>query len=167
MQSQTLARGIAAGAVLLAAGLVLVTRMPGDAPPAAPAEAEPLPARAAPVTNETPRDTVTPATEPAAARVREIEAMSESFRNTTFLMAIRDAGFVCNELLRVSGGLDGAEKWLATCSEMRAYSIGVANDGALRVEPMLQYFDGVTPRFIERDFDPSFEPSPQPLPPQR
>ena len=32
--------------------------------------------------------------------------MSETFRNTTFLIAIRDSGFVCNELLGVYGGVN-------------------------------------------------------------
>ena len=69
--------------------------------------------------------------------------MSETFRNTTFLIAIRDSGFVCNELLRVYGGIDTSAKWMATCSEMHAYTVSVASTGTLQVEPMLQYFDGV------------------------
>ena len=159
MRPQTLARGIAAGAVLAAAALVLGTRPPSPAPPAAPADGsspliQPVDAaeRAAP-----PSDTV------AADKARELEAMSETFRNTTFVIAIRDAGFVCNELLRVSGGLDGSPKWMATCSETLAYTIGVASNGALHVQPFLQYFDGLTQRVIEQDFEPSNEPA---VPPQ-
>ena len=67
--------------------------------------------------------------------------MSETFRNTTFVIAIRDAGYVCNELLRVYGGIDDSGKWTATCSEMLAYTLGVMANGDLRVEPMMQYFD--------------------------
>ena len=58
--------------------------------------------------------------------------MSETFRNTTFLIAIRDAGFVCNELLRVYGGIDASAKWMATCSEMHAYTVSVASTGTLQ-----------------------------------
>jgi hypothetical protein len=146
MQSQTLAGAIAAGAALAAAALVLVARTPSGTPPAAPAAAGAEPPRAAPAAREAPRDAASPAPEPAAAKVRELEAMAESFRSSTFLIAIRDAGFVCNELLRVSGGFDDAAKWVATCSEMLAYTIEVTDDGALRVEPLQQYFDGVAPR---------------------
>ena len=32
---------------------------------------------------------------------------------------------------------------MATCSEMLAYTVGVASTGTLHVEPTLQYFDGV------------------------
>ena len=71
--------------------------------------------------------------------------MSETFRNTTFLIAIRDSGFVCNELLRVYGGVNDSTTWTATCSEMLAYTVSVASTGALHVEPMLQHLDQVGP----------------------
>jgi hypothetical protein len=71
--------------------------------------------------------------------------MSETFRNTTFLIAIRDSGFVCNELLGVYGGVNNAATWTATCSEMLAYTVSVGAAGALLVEPMLQHLDAVPP----------------------
>ncbi len=162
MHSQTLARGIAAGAVLVASALVLVARLPDDAPPAGAAGARIDALRIEPV------DAVAEADPPlaapadaqaAAATFRELRAMSETFRNSTFLIAIRDAGYVCNELLRVSGALDDSPKWLATCSETMAYTIGIADNGTLRVQPFLQYFDGIGPRIVEQDF---VDPSPQP-----
>jgi hypothetical protein len=67
--------------------------------------------------------------------------MSETFRNTTFLIAIRDAGFVCRELLHVYGGVNSSATWTASCSDMLAYTVRVAASGALAVEPMLQYLD--------------------------
>ena len=67
--------------------------------------------------------------------------MSETFRNTSFLIAIRDAGYTCNDLLRVYGGVDNSGKWTATCSEMLAYTVGVTGAGTLHVAPLLQYFD--------------------------
>jgi hypothetical protein len=165
MQAHTVPRAIAAGAVLAAAALVLLTRTPSADLPAVvvpaeiaadePAVAE-LDADAAPASADSLAD----------AKIRELEAMSETFRNTTFLIAIRDAGFVCHELLRVYGGVDDSAQWMATCSEMLAYTVAVARDGTLRVEPFLQYFDGVAPRVIDRDFDAPRQPA-QPLPPTR
>ena len=167
MQSQTLARGIAVGSVLVAAGLVLVARLPSTAPPAVSADDGPAPPSIATVTNERREATAPPSDTRAADKVRELEAMSETFRNTTFIIAIRDAGFVCRELLRVSGGLDGAANWIATCSETMAYMVGVASNGTLRVEPFQQYFDGVGVRPIDQRFEP-IDPLPlQPvLPPE-
>ena len=122
----------------------------------------------------TPRAAIDPPAPPhdaQAAKVRELEAMSETYRNTTFLIAIRDSGFICNELLRVYGGIDTSAKWMATCSEMHAYTVGVASTGTLHVEPTLQYFDGLAPRIIRQDLEPSSVPEPRldppPLPPQQ
>ena len=165
MQVYTIPRAIAAGAVLAAAALVLLSRTPSPDLPAAvvPAELAPEePPAAALVADAEPA----PADTVADAKIRELEAMSETFRNTTFLIAIRDAGFVCNELLRVYGGVDSSAKWMATCSEMLAYTVAVVTDGTLRVEPFLQYFDGVAPRVIDRDFDAPPQPA-QPLPQTR
>lgn len=71
--------------------------------------------------------------------------MSETFRNTTFLIAIRDSGFRCNELLGVYGGINNSHTWTATCSEMLSYTVRVASVGTLVIEPTLQYFDGLAP----------------------
>jgi hypothetical protein len=148
--------------VIVAAALVLLLRAPIDVPPAAPAHArQPALQSAA----STAADVGAEAREtPADAKQRELEAMSETFRNTTLLIAIRDAGFICRELLRVYGNLDDSPKWLATCSDMLAYTVGVASNGALQVAPTLQYLDGI-PQPIPREFS---EPAPrlQTLPPQ-
>ena len=80
---------------------------------------------------------------PPRRRLRELEQMSETFRNTTFLIAIRDAGFVCNELRGVYGGVNDSTTWTASCSEMLAYTVRVASDGGLGIEPVLQHVDGV------------------------
>ena len=136
MVSVTIPRAIAAGAVIAAVLLVLLARAPSD-------EASSRLSRVhcrrharnpwrSPWRNSgAPRQTL------AAAKQRELEAMSETFRNTTFLIAIRDAGFVCDELLRVFGGLDDSAKWMASCSEMHAYTVAVASDGTLHVAPTL------------------------------
>ena len=143
MQTREIALGIAATTVIVAGALVLLARSPSDeAPPSAPSS-EPLTIAVSDATRAP-----APAQHhdaQAAAKVRELEAMSETFRNTTFVIAIRDAGYVCNELLRVYGGIDDSGKWTATCSEMLSYTVAVASNDTLRVEPMLQYFDGLSP----------------------
>jgi hypothetical protein len=88
----------------------------------------------------------------AAVKLRELQALSETFRNTTFLIAIRDAGYVCHELIGIYGGIDNSATWTATCRDMLAYTVRVADSGVLAVEPMLQYWDGVGPAPVEREF---------------
>jgi hypothetical protein len=162
MQSHTMPRALAASAVIVAAGLVLLQRSPGDDARRDVAESTSPPSQAAaPAPTAADEPSAPPGETPAAVKIRELEAMSETFRNTTFLIAIRDAGFVCNELLRVYGGMDESAKWMATCSEMLAYTLGVADTGTLRVEPFLQYQDGVPrgPRLEQGD---GVTPVPQP-----
>jgi hypothetical protein len=168
MQSQTIARAIAPAAAIVAAGVVLLLAsrpndevavfLPEPTPPAEDRRAAP---RADVEPGASPSDTA------AIAKAQELEAMSETFRNTTFLIAIRNAGFVCYELLRVYGGIDTSAKWMATCSEMHAYTVSVASTGELQVAPILQYFDGVAP--IRQDFESPSVPqlSPQQPPPQQ
>jgi hypothetical protein len=158
MPTPTVPRLVAIGAVIAAAALVLLAGAPRDAShtlpslPRAPAE---LPAPAQSVdAPELRRES------PAAVKLRELAAMSETFRNTTFLIAIRDGGFVCNELLGVYGGANDSTTWTASCSEMLAYTVSIASTGTLHVEPILQYLDGV-PRVLPA------EPGRElPLPPQ-
>jgi len=166
MQRQTILVAIAAAAAIVAAGLVLIGGATTHAPAPVPQsrESEPASPRDAPIQLASADAPAPRNDEPAAAKVRELEAMSETFRNSTLLIAIRDAGFVCNELLRVYGGLDHSGNWTATCSEMLAYTVSVASTGALRVEPMLQYFDGVVwPVAPEQGGDPIKIPSDRPL----
>ena len=160
MHSLTTQRTIAAGAAVIAAALVLLlTRVPRDELPltlpsiAAPAAGPEQAIARAPVEPRAARIET-----PAAATIRELEGMSETFRNSTFLIAIRDAGFVCNELLRVYGGIDDSGKWTATCSEMLAYTVSVAGGGTLHVEPMLQYFDRLVPVIRDQGADPAQRP---------
>jgi len=157
-------------AAIVGAGLVLIARRPAELPapvnqtlqtePVAPVEA---PVQLAVADIPAPVDEAL-----VVAKIRELEAMSETFRNTTFLIAIRDAGFVCNELLRVYGGLDDSGKWTASCSQMLAYTVSVAGSGTLRVEPMLQYFDGTGPSILPSESGPGSQPRlmfpPQDLP---
>jgi hypothetical protein len=104
---------------------------------------------------------------PAIIKLRELREMSETYRNTTFVIAIRDAGYVCHELLGVHGGVDSALAWTAACSDMLAYTVRIADTGSLAVEPLATYLDGVfpvapttEPRNIPRQQTPLFQPGP-------
>jgi len=171
MRATTITSVSVTAGVIVVAGLVLLARAPSDdAPPAAHSD-ETLTIA---VNDKRPAPADPPALmhdAPAAVKIRELEAMSETFRNTTFVIAIRDAGYVCNELLRVYGGIDDSGKWTATCSEMLAYTVAVTANGALRVDPMLQYFDGTGPAVLPQEPGPGRQPQlllpPQPQPQQR
>ena len=170
MRATTITSVSVTAGVIVVAGLVLLARAPSDdAPPAAHSD-ETLTIA---VNDKRPAPADPPALmhdAPAAVKIRELEAMSETFRNTTFVIAIRDAGYVCNELLRVYGGIDDSGKWTATCSEMLAYTVAVTANGALHVDPMLQYFDGNGPA-VPQEPGPGRQPQlllpPQPEPQPR
>jgi hypothetical protein len=164
MQAHWIASAIAVAAVIAAGALVLLARAPSDEPPLAAPSSEPL--TIAISDTPTPRaGAPAPPNDEAAAKVRELEAMSETYRNTTFVIAIRDAGYTCNQLLRVYG-IDDSGKWTVTCTELLGYTIGVTAGGALRVEPMMPYFDGLSPGVtIQNDNIVPAQPPPR-LPPQ-
>ena len=158
---------LAAAAVLVAAALVVLTRGRSaiDTPVSSPTVAAP-PARdeaAVPLADAQPAASETP----SSAKLRELNPRSETYRNTTFLIAIRDSGFVCNDLIDVYGGVNNSTTWTATCSQMLAYTVSVAGSGALHVEPMLQHLDLIGPSVTPRE--PGDDPAlpPQRLPPQR
>ena len=166
MQAHWIASAIAIGAVIVACGLVLLARAPSDEPPLAAPSSEPLTIAISDSPTPSAVAPAPPNDAPAAAKVRELEAMSETYRNTTFVIAIRDAGYTCNQLLRVYGGIDDSGKWTVTCTELLAYTVGVLGDGALRVEPMMPYFDGLSPSVtIQNDNIVPAQPPPR-LPPQ-
>ena len=162
MRATTITSVSVTAGVIVVAGLVLLARAPSDdAPPAAHSD-ETLTIA---VNDKRSAPADPPALmhdAPAAVKIRELEAMSETFRNTTFVIAIRDAGYVCNELLRVYGGIDDSGKWTATCSEMLAYTLGVMSNGDLHVEPMMQYFDAPGPAPIRNDQPVPSLPPPEP-----
>jgi hypothetical protein len=168
MHAHTMSRAAAAGAVIVAAGIVVVARWPREEPPAV---VEPAEISLALANDASAPRAVAPPPSPAAddalvaAKIRELEAMSETYRNTTFLIAIRDSGYTCNDLQRVYGGLDDSGKWTATCSEMLSYTISVASLGTVHVEPMLQYFDGNTPWAVPLDEDGNLLRGPGPVVP--
>ena len=73
---------------------------------------------------------------------QEVAAMSETFRNTTLLIAIRQAGFVCEHMLGAERGAEDVAAWRVRCSDAVAYLVGVDAAGNLNVGPMT-YGDGL------------------------
>jgi hypothetical protein len=68
-----------------------------------------------------------------------VREMSQTFRHSTFLIAIRGAGFVCDDVVaaqEVEGGV-----WAATCRDMQGYKVSVERRDELHVEPMPHYVD--------------------------
>ncbi len=95
--------------------------------------------------------TPAPADSPANRKLEELRTMSESVRNGTFVIAIRAAGFVCEDVVDIYGGAD-VPAWRARCRNSRAYFVRVADAGDLAVEPTLDYFDSVAaPPAIDSD----------------
>jgi hypothetical protein len=90
---------------------------------------------------------------PAERAVAEVRGMSPTFRNSTFLIAIRGAGFYCDDVVAASESAEGA--WLASCADKSGYTLGVLAADQFDVRPITHYFDGVGSVPIERD--PSLE----------
>jgi hypothetical protein len=68
-----------------------------------------------------------------------LHEMSESYRNATLLIAIRDAGFVCADV--VAAHTTGGGVWTASCRDMLGYQITASLTGDLSVEPIPRYLD--------------------------
>lgn len=77
--------------------------------------------------------------------LEELARASQSFRNTTFLVAIHDAGFVCEVVAEALPVGVPTEGWQVECPQAFAYSVAVGEDGELEVLPTLNSFDGVVP----------------------
>jgi hypothetical protein len=130
------AAAVAAGVVWWPRGPAEVATTPERPRVLARAEAAPAPA---------------PADSPASRKLDELRTMSESVRNSTFVIAIRAAGFMCEDVVDVYAGAD-VPAWRARCRDSRAYFVRVADAGALIVEPTLDYFDSVVaPGAIDSD----------------
>jgi len=133
-----------AAVVLFGAALTSVwLHWPAAGPPEPPQSAAVPVAREAAASGSTLSAPV--AHNPERAKLEELRAMSETFRNTTFLIAIREAGYLCSEVVSVYGGIGDSTTWTVSCREVLSYAVGVNHEGALRVEPTLQYFDGLAP----------------------
>jgi hypothetical protein len=102
----------------------------------------------------------------AGRKLDELRTMSESVRNSTFVIAIRAAGFMCEDVVDVYASAD-VPAWRARCRDSRAYYVHVADTGELAVEPTLDYFDSVVAPRTEQDDRGLRDRAPVPLEPRR
>jgi len=84
-----------------------------------------------------------PPESPATRKLAELRALSESVRNGTFVIAIRAAGFVCEDVIGADQAAPDAPAWRARCRDLRAYILRVDDAGALAIEPTVPYWDSV------------------------
>lgn len=98
----------------------------------------------------------------ALAKQREIEAMSPTFRETSFLIAIRKAGFECADVIGADPAGDTHAAWRVTCREAAAYLVSVDAAGRLEIEPT-PYGEGQPFNVIRQGTPPRRAPVP-PLP---
>jgi hypothetical protein len=78
----------------------------------------------------------------------------ETYRNTSILMAIRNAGFVCIDIIAADAGSDQVSAWRVVCDGALVYLVGADDAGGFAVEPVY-YGDALSP------FDPRSGPSDQ------
>lgn len=82
-----------------------------------------------------------PSREDAAAT--EIRNASLTFRNSTFLVAIRRAGFYCDDVVAAHESADGV--WVASCADRSGYTLSVRDVNEFDVLPIRHYYDGLVP----------------------
>ena len=77
--------------------------------------------------------------------------MSQTFRNSTFLIAIRRAGYYCDDVTSASEGGEGG--WVASCADKGGYTLSVRAIDQFDVRPIGHYLDGIAPVPIRPDFE--------------
>jgi len=76
-----------------------------------------------------------------ASQPLELGAMSESFRNTTLVTAIRSAGFYCDDVITSHESAAGV--WVTSCRDRGGYKVSGVTVEDIRVEPIPHYVDAV------------------------
>ncbi len=76
---------------------------------------------------------------PAGDWPRDVREMSQSFRHTSFLIAIRRAGFFCDDVVAAHESAAGV--WLASCRDLGGYKISVDGIDTFHVEPIAHNVD--------------------------
>jgi hypothetical protein len=71
----------------------------------------------------------------------DIREMSQSFRHTTFLTAIRRVGFYCDDVVEAHESAEGL--WVASCRDLGGYTVSVGGVDVVRVEPIAHNVDAV------------------------
>ncbi|HSG64754.1 MAG TPA: hypothetical protein VLD39_07130 [Gammaproteobacteria bacterium] len=134
LRSKKLLSAALLGSLLIAA-VMLRDRARGEPPPTRDLElsiAGPAHQTAAAQALDAPAHAATP----YDARLSELGRMAESYRNESFLVAIRDAGFVCYQFISAQpSDLSDTGIWLITCNDAQSYLVGVDAAGMLAVEP--------------------------------
>ena len=78
----------------------------------------------------------------------DLRSASETFRNSTLLVAIRRAGFYCADVVSADESADRV--WLASCSDMVRYLVTLRGADQYDVHAVA-YFDSVAPAPVDRD----------------
>lgn len=86
---------------------------------------------------------------PAEAAAGGVRAASATFRNSTFLIAIRRSGFYCDDVVMAYESADGV--WIASCLDKGGYLLTVRDVDRFDVAPVPHYFDGVFGPVLPRD----------------
>jgi hypothetical protein len=94
----------------------------------------------------------------AEAAASDVRAASATFRNGTLLIAIRRAGFYCDDVVAAYESAEGV--WVASCTDKSGYRLTVRDAGRFDVAPVPHYFDSVVPT-IRRDFPEPGEQQPR------
>ena len=81
------------------------------------------------------RESVDVIPSPAQARQAELLALSETIRDESLVIAIREAGYLCYNFLGSSSTGDEELTWLVACGEAFAYLVGIDASGSLVVDP--------------------------------
>jgi hypothetical protein len=127
---------VGVGAAILVAGFPALLHVEGRREPSEHV-LEPVPSRATvgvEVRNPVVENSGAASSPTNAVPLREL---SPSFRHSTFLVAIRNAGFYCDDVVAAQETGEGI--WIANCTDTRAYRLSARLTDALRVEPI--YYD--------------------------
>src|SRR5690606_25444545 len=61
---------------------------------------------------------------------------SEAFRNASLLALIRDAGYLCVDIVSSAAWNESASAWRVSCEGVHAYIVIELDNGSFRVEPL-------------------------------
>src|SRR5690606_18962118 len=78
--------------------------------------------------------------------VEALRNPSPVYRNVSLTTVIREAGYVCTDILSSAAGDDGLATWRVSCEDARAYLVSEDDAGGLRVEPIAYIEVPVRPR---------------------
>jgi len=85
----------------------------------------------------------------------ELREMSQTYRHSTFLIAIRGSGFYCDDVVAAHESVNGV--WLATCVDKLGYTLSVRDVDQFDVRPVAHYFDSLAPAEVPRNLQPRFD----------